>query len=243
MKSRKCYCGRWDPLALREQGVPEGFCGLCETCGSPGHTRHFPGALAYTGSWCDRHYQRLSLFHPRAGGAVILVVVAVVVGVAVSFLFGPGQSRDASSCEGRGTAVVIRLKNRTLHLCEAGLAVAEYRVATGRGGIGKRKEGDNKTPIGVYELGEPRGSSRFGVFIPIGYPTAAQRRNGYTGSAIGIHGPSRSLAWAGWVNTAADWTEGCVAVVSDKEISEIAAWVRDNDPSVVSFWATNPVYR
>jgi murein L,D-transpeptidase YafK len=129
---------------------------------------------------------------------------------------------------------VIRLDNRTLHLCEAGLAVAEYRVAIGRGGIGKRKEGDNKTPIGEYKLGEPRGSSRFGVFIPIGYPTAAQRRNGYTGSAIGIHGPSRSFAWAGWVNTAADWTEGCIAVVSDKQIREIAAWVRDNDPSVVS---------
>jgi murein L,D-transpeptidase YafK len=26
----------------------------------------------------------------------------------------------------------------------------------GRGGVGKTREGDGKTPIGVYPLGEPR---------------------------------------------------------------------------------------
>jgi murein L,D-transpeptidase YafK len=141
--------------------------------------------------------------------------------------------RVASVCEGRPTSVVIHLRNRMLHLCEAGLSAGEHRVAIGKGGTGKRGEGDNKSPIGSYELGSPRASSSFGMFIPIGYPTASQRRDGYTGSAIGIHGPSRTFAWAGWMNTAADWTEGCIAVASDEAINEIAAWVQDKDPRVV----------
>ena len=51
-----CYCILWDkdPEHLKNKQVPEGYCGLCETCGRPGHTRHFPGAVPYTGPWCDR---------------------------------------------------------------------------------------------------------------------------------------------------------------------------------------------
>jgi murein L,D-transpeptidase YafK len=71
------------------------------------------------------------------------------------------------------------------------------------------------------------------MFIPIGYPTANQRRDGYTGSAIGIHGPSRIFTRAGWMNTAADWTKGCIAVASDEAINEIAAWVENKQPRVI----------
>ena len=120
-----------------------------------------------------------------------------------------------------------------LHLCEAGLSVGEYAVAMGKGGPGKRREGDNKTPVGRYLLGLPRASSSFGTFIPIGYPTPSQKRDGYTGSAIGIHGPSRTFAWAGSTNTAVDWTEGCIAVASDEAIEEIAAWVGEKEPRAV----------
>ncbi|MGB5413766.1 MAG: L,D-transpeptidase family protein [Polyangiales bacterium] len=63
------------------------------------------------------------------------------------------------------------------------------------------------------------------------HPRAGQRRDGYTGSAIGIHGPSRSFARTGWMNTAVDWTEGCIAVASDEAINDIAARVRDKEPS------------
>lgn len=55
MAERNCYCellGK-DPQYLRDKGIPEGYCGLCEVCGAPGHIQHFPGARPYTGSWCD----------------------------------------------------------------------------------------------------------------------------------------------------------------------------------------------
>ena len=143
------------------------------------------------------------------------------------------SDEDASSCKGRGTSVVVNLEKHALSLCNGELAVREYPVAIGRGGIGKTREGDKKTPVGAYPLGTPRPSSKFGVFIPVGYPTAAQRRDGYTGSAIGIHGPSRASAWAGRMNVAVDWTEGCIAVSSDDVIRDIAAWVRKNKPRLV----------
>ena len=61
-----CYCTLWDkdPEYLKNKNVPEGYCGLCEKCGNPGHTRHFPGAVPYTGTWCDRHYLRAMIMHP-----------------------------------------------------------------------------------------------------------------------------------------------------------------------------------
>ncbi len=97
-------------------------------------------------------------------------------------------------------------------------------VALGSGGIDKRKQGDAKLPLGEYGLGEPRPSRKFHTFIPVGYPTAAQVRQGYTGGDVGVHGPPR-LAH-GPLTTAIDWTLGCVAVGTDDEIDRIARWVR-----------------
>lgn len=66
LNARGCYCDlrEKDPAFFASRGIPPGHCGICETCGKPGHTRHFPGAAPYTGAWCDYHYRRLSLLHP-----------------------------------------------------------------------------------------------------------------------------------------------------------------------------------
>ncbi len=53
MKRNQCYCGKIPKERLKKEGIPEGFCGLCEICNKPGHTQHFPGAVPYTGTWCD----------------------------------------------------------------------------------------------------------------------------------------------------------------------------------------------
>ncbi len=49
---------------------------------------------------------------------------------------------------------------------------------------------------------------------------------GFTGTAVGIHGPPRANVNDGSSNTALDWTWGCIAVGSDPEIREIAAWLK-----------------
>jgi len=60
------YCKLWDtsPETLEKKGIPRGYCAFCQVCGEPGHIRHFPGAVPYSGAWCDKHYRRLLWFHP-----------------------------------------------------------------------------------------------------------------------------------------------------------------------------------
>jgi len=138
-------------------------------------------------------------------------------------------------CPARGSHVLVDTAQHMLWTCEEGRAAAEYRVALGSGGVGKRQQGDAKVPLGEYSLGPPRGSSQFHTFILVGYPTADQRRRGFTGGAVGVHGPAR-----GWekfpsaANTSTDWTLGCIAVGSDAEIDAIAAWMRARKVSRIS---------
>ena len=79
LNERSCYCDLWDkdPSILEKQGVPKGFCGLCEKCHKAGHMRHHPGAVPYTGSWCDHHYKILSLTHPTTPLGFILWLSAI----------------------------------------------------------------------------------------------------------------------------------------------------------------------
>ena len=130
----------------------------------------------------------------------------------------------AEPCGDKGTALFVDAAERVLWLCESGAAEAAIPVALGKGGLDKRAEGDAKLPLGEYPLGSPRPSSAYHLFIPVGYPTPGQRRSGYTGGAIGIHGPIRG--YTGPVSTNIDWTLGCIAVGTDAEIARVAEWVR-----------------
>lgn len=130
----------------------------------------------------------------------------------------------ADPCAGKDTVLYVDPAERLLWLCEAGEATEAIPVALGRGGLDKRVEGDAKVPLGEYRLGSPRPSQAHHLFIPVGYPTPSQRRGGFTGGAIGVHGPSR--AYGGAASTAIDWTLGCIAVGTDAEIDRIASWVR-----------------
>jgi murein L,D-transpeptidase YafK len=140
-------------------------------------------------------------------------------------LIAPARVAAAQPCTGKGTSVVVLTREQKLFVCVAGQEKAGYRVSIGKAGTGKRKKDDNKTPLGTYPLGSPRSSSRFGTFIPVGYPTAEQRSRGLSGGDIGIHGPPRAFAWAGFLTTLVDWTRGCIAVGSDSAIKEIATAV------------------
>jgi murein L,D-transpeptidase YafK len=136
-------------------------------------------------------------------------------------------------CRSEETAVVILTDDHELTLCEKGRAGETYGVALGSGGVGKRKEGDNKTPLGAYTLQPPRASEPFGTFLEIGYPTREQRKKGYTGGDVGIHGPKRGVRFLGSLGTLVDWTRGCIAVATDREILQIAAWVNRLNVAVV----------
>lgn len=130
-------------------------------------------------------------------------------------------------CEGLDTSLIINTSSHTMLLCQKSHEIAEFRVALGQCGVGKRGSGDKKTPLGEYELGLPRASGKFRLFIPVGYPNAEQASKGYTGGNIGIHGPHRGSLWLGKDSAAVDWTHGCIAVGTDEDISTVAKWVKE----------------
>lgn len=135
-----------------------------------------------------------------------------------------------SPCPEKGDFIAVIARKRELWLCQDGAPVARFHVAMGRGGVDKRRQGDGRTPLGTYALGLPRPSARFGVFIPIDYPTPDQAAQGFTGSAVGIHGPPRGLTEPEYPTTAVDWTQGCIATGVDDDIVVIAGFVLERRP-------------
>jgi murein L,D-transpeptidase YafK len=133
----------------------------------------------------------------------------------------------APPCETTGDAyIVVSSAARRLWLCAGDREVNSYSVRLARNGRGKRTAGDAMLPLGSYLLGAPRESTRFGLFIPIGYPSPQQAAEGYTGGAVGIHGPHRALRWLGELVNTFDTTAGCVGVATDRAMREIAGFAR-----------------
>jgi murein L,D-transpeptidase YafK len=154
--------------------------------------------------------------------AVLLVLYGVVV-VGSAVWAGAGLSRV--TCPASGAVVLVDTASRTLCLCNRGEMQGQFRVALGRGGVAKQAEGDGRTPIGAYGLSEARPSSRFGLFLPVGYPTPEQEKLGYTGSAVGVHGPHVAFFWLRHATVWLNWTAGCIAVGTQSDIEAIAEWV------------------
>ena len=164
------------------------------------------------------------------------------VGVAALTLVGAGvpwlaarrfAGAPAAPCPAEGTVVRVHAASHSLYLCRSGRPEARYPVALGRGGMDKHQEGDGRTPSGLYPLGSPRPSASFHRFIPVGYPTAGQRARGWTGGAIGIHGPDSRARLLGSLTTWVDWTAGCLAVGTTSEIDQIAEWTVATEASSI----------
>ena len=163
----------------------------------------------------------------RLAGAAGLLLASLVVGAVLPSAAAAATPVAGAPCQtDRQAHVVVRSSDRRLSLCTDRREVKSFPVRLAWNGRGKRQAGDAMLPMGTYRLGMPRDSKKYGVFIPIGYPTPAQAAQGYTGEAIGIHGPHRVVRWLGrYVNTF-DTTSGCVGIATDREMREIAAFIR-----------------
>ena len=120
--------------------------------------------------------------------------------------------------------IVVSSEAHRLWLCAGYREVKSYWVRLARNETGKRQAGDAMLPLGSYVLGAPRESKKFGLFIPIGYPSPQQAAQGYTGDSVGIHGPHRAVRWLGYLVNAFDTTAGCVGVATDGDMREIAGF-------------------
>jgi len=131
--------------------------------------------------------------------------------------------------------VVVLKKERTLQLMSQGKVIKTYKVALGGDPVGaKTRQGDHKTPEGVYVLDSRNAHSQYYKSIHISYPSArdraAARAKGVSpGGDVFVHGLPNGYAWVGAGHRAKDWTDGCIAV-TDQEIDEIWLAVADGTP-------------
>jgi murein L,D-transpeptidase YafK len=128
--------------------------------------------------------------------------------------------------------VVVLKKERALELVSNGTVIKTYKIALGRDPIGpKSKQGDHKTPEGVYVLNSRNSHSQFYESIHISYPSehdrAVARQKGVSpGGDVFIHGLPNGYAAIGAVHRLRDWTDGCITVTNE-EIDEIWKAVPD----------------
>ena len=122
--------------------------------------------------------------------------------------------------------VLVEKSARHLTLLRNGKTLRAYHVSLGSEPVGaKDREGDGRTPEGLYRIDSRTENSRYHRSLHVSYPNAADRLHARRmhvspGGAIMIHGtPNR---WRGlrFVFAHTDWTKGCIAV-SDDEIEEI----------------------
>jgi murein L,D-transpeptidase YafK len=99
--------------------------------------------------------------------------------------------------EGQKHAVVIDSRRSRLYLFEnvAGRPqlAADYYVTLGKNGVAKTREGDQKTPIGVYHVTGNLPRQKLTDFygagaFPINYPNAWDKKLGRNGHGIWLHG-------------------------------------------------------
>ena len=94
--------------------------------------------------------------------------------------------------------------------------VAEDYMSIGKGGTGKTRLGDQRTPLGIYFVTEQLDTTRLhekygATAFPLDYPNAWDRRLGRTGYGIWVHGMDRRNGQRPRLDT-----DGCIALPNER---------------------------
>lgn len=128
--------------------------------------------------------------------------------------------------------VLVIKSARQLQLISAGEPFKSYRISLGKQPNGpKQREGDKRTPEGLYWLDWRKVSDRYNLAMHVSYPNvsdaARARREGVEpGGMIMIHGTPLNDEYPEWYFHTLDWTEGCIAM-KNADMREIWSLVKD----------------
>lgn len=126
--------------------------------------------------------------------------------------------------------ILVEKSQRKLTLLRDATVLKEYSVSLGKVPAGaKEREGDQKTPEGIYRITEHKLDSSFYRALRVSYPEArdierAKKAGVPPGSDIMVHGMKNGLGLIGRFHRFSDWTAGCIAL-TNSEIEEILAAV------------------
>ena len=143
----------------------------------------------------------------------------------------------ASTCVAQTNAdrIVVHKEARTMELVRAEQVIKTYKVALGGEPVGpKTRQGDHRTPEGLYVIDSRNVHSQFHRSLHISYPNPTDREHARKlgappGGDIYIHGLPNGYGFVGAAHRARDWTDGCIAV-TDQEIEEIWRLVDNGTP-------------
>ena len=122
--------------------------------------------------------------------------------------------------------IVVEKAAKKLSIFRDGNHIKSYRIALGRNPVGaKQKEGDMKTPEGIYKIDSRNAQSSFHLALHVSYPSDEDNQRAAAGgvsagSDIMIHGIQNGRGWIGAFHRWKDWTAGCIAL-TDEEIEEL----------------------
>lgn len=137
--------------------------------------------------------------------------------------------------EPRADHIIVHKKARMMELIRAGQVLKTYKIALGGEPVGRKtRQGDHRTPEGVYVIDSRNAHSQFHRSLHISYPNAVDKEHARklgvaTGGDIYIHGLPNGYGFIGAAHRARDWTDGCIAV-TDQEIEEIWLLVDNGTP-------------
>ena len=139
----------------------------------------------------------------------------------------------SDSLDGPGVDKVLVVKSeRKLHLLSRGETLKSYRISLGKQASGaKQREGDRRTPEGLYWIDWRKTSDKYQLSMHISYPNArdlakAREQGVSPGGMIMIHGTPLDEEYPEWFFHTLDWTEGCIAM-QNNDMREVWALVKD----------------
>jgi hypothetical protein len=125
--------------------------------------------------------------------------------------------------------ILVRKSERRMYLMRANRIVAEYPIRLGLNPSGhKEREGDFRTPEGLYELVRRNPRSEYFLSLEVSYPNDEDRARASKvgvrpGGLIMIHGQPNLPRKSPEYYENFDWTNGCIAV-SNSDMVDI--WLR-----------------
>jgi len=165
----------------------------------------------------------------------ILTTVAGILAIAVLVSSLGAQSVLAEEDFPVADKVLVEKGARKLHLIKDGKQIRTFEIALGPYPVGdKSREGDQKTPEGIYRLDDRNPDSDFFLSIHISYPNSGDyyeaHANGQDpGGQIMIHGQPNQPKYSAAFYDKEDWTNGCIAV-SNSDMIDIWLMTPDNIP-------------
>ncbi|KXU37111.1 hypothetical protein AXE65_03960 [Ventosimonas gracilis] len=143
------------------------------------------------------------------------------------------QAAQAAQAIDRPVDKLLLIKSeRSLQLLHKGEVLKTYRISLGKQPKGaKQREGDQRTPEGIYFIDWRQKSANFNLSLHISYPNQRDRERAEKagvnpGGMIMIHGTPSSAEFPDWFFRGLDWTEGCIAL-NNADMREVWDYVAD----------------